>query len=126
MNKSHTTIRIWGQTVKNLRMIYALTGMPMVEILDRIVLTELEQVQINDSRNKSSNTTQVVKDTVVTAESKIVDVLSRRGPMTIRELTQYTYGLGAVEIRIAVQKLIDSEDIRAVKQGKTTRYIVIV
>ena len=36
---------MWQQTLKNLRMIYALTGMSMVEILDRIVLQELKRVQ---------------------------------------------------------------------------------
>ena len=45
MDKEHTTIRVWKQTLKNLRMIYALTGASMVEILDRIVLQELKRVQ---------------------------------------------------------------------------------
>lgn len=50
MNKRHITIRIWEQTVQNLRMIYALTGVSMVEILDRIVRQELDRVQ-QEQRN---------------------------------------------------------------------------
>jgi len=38
-----TTIKIWTETVKNLRMLYALTGRPMVEILDRLVRKELDE-----------------------------------------------------------------------------------
>lgn len=45
MNSEHTTIRIWKQTLKKLRMIYALTGESMVVILERLIDTELKRLQ---------------------------------------------------------------------------------
>jgi hypothetical protein len=39
------TIKIWKVTLSNLRMIYALTGVKMVVILDRIVTQELKRIQ---------------------------------------------------------------------------------
>ena len=38
-------MRVWKKTLKKIRMIYALTGEPMVEILERAVSTELKRVQ---------------------------------------------------------------------------------
>jgi len=49
MKNEHTVIRIWVKTLKNLRMIYALTGESMTKILDRIVLQELERVRREQS-----------------------------------------------------------------------------
>ncbi len=49
MKSEHTVIRIWVKTLKNLRMIYALTGESMTKILDRIVLQELERVRREQS-----------------------------------------------------------------------------
>lgn len=48
-----TTIKIWDGTVKNLRMLYALTGRPMVEILDRLVSDELRK-HANSPQDKAS------------------------------------------------------------------------
>lgn len=44
------TTRIWESTVKNLRLIYAITGERMVSIMDRLVVDELKRIQegIND------------------------------------------------------------------------------
>ncbi len=39
------TTRIWESTVKNLRLIYAITGERMVSIMDRLVVDELKRVQ---------------------------------------------------------------------------------
>ena len=39
------TIKIWVETVKKLRMIYALTGKKMTRILDRLVTDELERIE---------------------------------------------------------------------------------
>ena len=47
-----TTIKIWNETLKKLRMLYAITGRPMVEILDRLVSEELER-HAKDSQNKT-------------------------------------------------------------------------
>lgn len=53
MDKEHTTIRMWKQTLRNLRMIYALTGASMVEILDRVVEQELARIQAKSHDQKS-------------------------------------------------------------------------
>lgn len=50
MTTHHTTAdsqtaRLWKSTIKNLRMIYALTGESMVSIVDRLVAAELERLQ---------------------------------------------------------------------------------
>lgn len=39
------TARLWKTTIRNLRMIYALTGESMVSIVDRLVAAELERLQ---------------------------------------------------------------------------------
>ena len=45
MANENTTIRIWVKTLRKLRLLYALTGESMVEIIDRIVDKELARVQ---------------------------------------------------------------------------------
>ncbi len=45
MANENTTIRIWVKTLRKLRLLYALTGESMVEIIDRIVEKELARVQ---------------------------------------------------------------------------------
>jgi len=49
MANENTTIRVWVKTLRNLRLIYALTGESMASILDRIVLQELKRVQQEQS-----------------------------------------------------------------------------
>lgn len=39
------TIKVWKSTLKQLRMIYALTGERMVSILERLVADELKRVR---------------------------------------------------------------------------------
>ena len=45
MKNAHETIRIWTKSVKKLRMIYALTGVTMVKIMDKLLTEELERIQ---------------------------------------------------------------------------------
>lgn len=47
MNSSpdYQTIRIWTRTLRALRLIAALTGERMVQVLDRLVADELRRVQ---------------------------------------------------------------------------------
>jgi hypothetical protein len=42
---AYTTIRIWTRTLRALRLIAALTGERMVQVLDRLVREELQRVQ---------------------------------------------------------------------------------
>lgn len=44
------TIKIWTETLRKLRMLYALTGDRMIEILDRLVTAELERVNSGNSK----------------------------------------------------------------------------
>jgi len=39
------TIKIWVETLKKLRTIYAETGEPMVKILDRLISDELQKIK---------------------------------------------------------------------------------
>jgi hypothetical protein len=41
----YTTIRIWTRTLRALRLIAALTGERMVQVLDRLIADELRRVQ---------------------------------------------------------------------------------
>lgn len=41
----YTTIRIWTRTLRALRLIAALTGERMVQVLDRLITEELRRVQ---------------------------------------------------------------------------------
>jgi hypothetical protein len=41
----YTTMRIWTRTLRALRLIAALTGERMVQIMDRLVSDELKRVQ---------------------------------------------------------------------------------
>jgi hypothetical protein len=45
MGKQVQTIKVFVETLKNLRMLHALTGESMQNILDRLVKAELEQLQ---------------------------------------------------------------------------------
>jgi hypothetical protein len=39
------TIRIWTRTLRSLRLIAALTGERMVQVVDRLIIVELRRVQ---------------------------------------------------------------------------------
>ena len=41
----YQTIRIWTRTLRALRLVAALTGERMVQVLDRLVADELQRVQ---------------------------------------------------------------------------------
>jgi hypothetical protein len=41
----YQTIRIWTETLEDLRLIYGMTGEKMVEILDRLVKAELARLK---------------------------------------------------------------------------------
>lgn len=45
MKDKYTTLRIWTSSVQKLRLIYALTGETMVNILDRLLTDELKRIQ---------------------------------------------------------------------------------
>jgi hypothetical protein len=47
---AYTTIRIWTRTLRALRLIAALTGERMVQVLDRLVNDELQRVQDQERR----------------------------------------------------------------------------
>jgi hypothetical protein len=46
----YTTIRIWTRTLRALRLIAALTGERMVQVLDRLITEELRRVQEREKR----------------------------------------------------------------------------
>jgi hypothetical protein len=46
----YQTIRIWTRTLRSLRLIAALTGERMVQVLDRLVTEELRRVQEREKR----------------------------------------------------------------------------
>lgn len=46
----YTTIRVWKRTLKALRMIHALTGESMVQVLERLITTELRRLQERDEK----------------------------------------------------------------------------
>lgn len=46
----YTTIRIWTRTLRALRLLAALTGERMVQVLDRLITDELRRVQEREKR----------------------------------------------------------------------------
>jgi hypothetical protein len=46
----YQTIRIWTRTLRSLRLIAALTGERMVQVLDRLITEELRRVQEREQR----------------------------------------------------------------------------
>jgi hypothetical protein len=46
----YQTIRIWTRTLRALRLIAALTGARMVQVVDRLVSEELRRVQDREKR----------------------------------------------------------------------------
>jgi len=52
----YKTIRIWPDTVKALRLLAALTGERMVQVLDRLVRAELERVQAAERKGTEKGT----------------------------------------------------------------------
>ncbi len=45
MLKEHQTIKMWKTTLRNLRLIYAVTGVPMIQILDELITKEVERIE---------------------------------------------------------------------------------
>ena len=45
MLKEHQTIKIWKTTLRNLRQIYAVTGVPMIQILDELITKEVKRIE---------------------------------------------------------------------------------
>lgn len=50
MPPEYQTIRIWTRTLRSLRLIAALTGERMVQVLDRLISEELRRVQDREQR----------------------------------------------------------------------------
>jgi hypothetical protein len=50
MPPEYQTIRIWTRTLRSLRLIAALTGERMVQVLDRLITEELRRVQERENR----------------------------------------------------------------------------
>jgi hypothetical protein len=50
MPPEYQTIRIWTRTLRALRLIAALTGERMVQVLDRLVARELKRIQEQERR----------------------------------------------------------------------------
>ena len=48
----YQTIRIWTRTLRSLRLIAALTGERMVQVLDRLITEELRRVQEREKHEK--------------------------------------------------------------------------
>ena len=48
----YQTIRIWTRTLRALRLVAALTGERMVQVLDRLVADELRRVQEQEQEQK--------------------------------------------------------------------------
>jgi hypothetical protein len=46
----YQTIRIWTRTLRSLRLIAALTGERMVQVLDRLITEELRRVREREER----------------------------------------------------------------------------
>lgn len=51
MNEKYTQLRIWKETLKKLRRIYAETGESMISIVDRLAEQELEKLKDASSQN---------------------------------------------------------------------------
>ena len=45
MLKEHQTIKMWKTTLRNLRQIYAVTGGPMIQILDELIAKEVKRIE---------------------------------------------------------------------------------
>ena len=50
MPPDYQTIRIWTRTLRSLRLIAALTGERMVQVLDRLITEEVRRVQEREKR----------------------------------------------------------------------------
>jgi hypothetical protein len=48
----YTTIHVWTLTLRALRLIAALTGERMVQVLDRLIIEELRRVQEREKRER--------------------------------------------------------------------------
>jgi hypothetical protein len=48
----YQTIRIWTRTLRSLRLVAALTGERMVQVLDRLITEELRRVQEREKQEK--------------------------------------------------------------------------
>lgn len=62
MNKQYTQLRIWKNTLKKLRRIYAETGESMIAITDRLATQEVERLNNAGSQNVQIQTVQQQKE----------------------------------------------------------------
>jgi hypothetical protein len=62
MNKQYTQLRIWQETLKKLRRIYAETGEPMIAIVDRLADQELKRIQNADRQDVQVQALPVEKE----------------------------------------------------------------
>lgn len=58
----YQTMRVWKDTLKKLRFIYAATGDSMIAILDRLATEELERIQDADRQNVQVQTLPLEKE----------------------------------------------------------------
>jgi hypothetical protein len=62
MNKTYVQFRLWTDTLKKLRRIYAETGESMIAIVDRLAGQELKRIQDADRQDVQVQAVQVEKE----------------------------------------------------------------
>jgi len=62
MCMEYHTLRVWKDTLKKLRYIYAATGESMIAIVDRLATQEYERIQNADRQNVQVQTLPVEKE----------------------------------------------------------------
>lgn len=55
------------------------------------------------------------------SEERVLKQLEKRGPMTMRELRRFIYGMSVDELGTAVKALEEAGEVERVKEGKTTK-----
>jgi hypothetical protein len=58
----YQTMRVWTDTLKKLRRIYAETGESMIAIVDRLATEELKRIQNADRQNAQVQTLPIEKE----------------------------------------------------------------
>ena len=65
----YQTIRIWTRTLRALRLVAALTGERMVQVLDRLIAEELRRVQEREKRDSGDGAQNLSGETQAHAHS---------------------------------------------------------
>ena len=90
MANDYSTIRVWNETLRGLRLLHANTGVSMVEILQRLVSAELEKTGNEEAEGGVVESPRVSADLTLASKLEVQRTLDGRIWFRVPSISAFT------------------------------------